>query len=148
MDNKYSYFNAGNKAYMIILAFTIVVLFAYGHFLEGILALGIYAFLVVYNIKRSKVKKDEWKRFIENFSSQLDIATSSTLIKLPFPLVIVSDKANIVWYNQNASSMLEGEDILGKDIGEVVKEFNIRQVLNEKRSEFKHIKLKDSDFDL
>jgi cyclic-di-AMP phosphodiesterase len=148
MDNKYNYFNAGNRAYMIILAFTIVVIFSYGHIFEGIAALVIYAVLLVYNFKNSKVKKDEWKKFIEDFSSQLDIATRSTLIKLPFPLMIVSDKANIVWYNQNASSMLEGEDILGRDIGEVVKEFNIRQVLNEKRNEFKHVSLKNNYYDI
>jgi c-di-AMP phosphodiesterase-like protein len=148
MDNKYNYFNAGNKAYMIVIAFSIVILFAYGHLVEGFACLIIYAVLVVYNIKRSKVKKDEWKKFIENFSSQLDVATRSTLIKLPFPLIIVSDKGSIAWYNQNASTMFEGEDILGKNITEVVKEFNIKQVLNEKKSEFKHITLKDKHYDI
>jgi c-di-AMP phosphodiesterase-like protein len=139
MDNKYNYFNAGNRAYMIILAFTIVVLFVYGHLFEGAAALFVYAILVVYNIRRSKVKKDEWKKFVEDFSSQLDIATRSTLIKLPFPLMIVGDKGNIVWYNQNTSTMLEGKDLIGTNINEVVKEFNIKQVLNEKKSEFRQI---------
>jgi cyclic-di-AMP phosphodiesterase len=148
MDNKYNYFNAGNKAYMIILAFTIVVIFMYEHFVEGAAALVIYAFLVVYNIRRSKVKKDEWKKFIEDFSSQLDIATKSTLIKLPFPLMIASDNGEVVWYNQNASAMFEGEDILGRNIGDVVKEFNIKQVLNEKRSEFRSINLNNNYYDI
>jgi c-di-AMP phosphodiesterase-like protein len=148
MDNKYNYFNAGNKAYMIIAAIFIIVMLAYGHLLEGALALVIYAVLLVYNMKRTKVKKDEWKKYIEDFSSQLDIATRSTLIKLPFPLIIVSDKGNIVWYNQNTSSMLEGEDLLGRSIGEVIKEFNIKQVINEKRNEFKHINLKEKYYDI
>lgn len=148
MDNKYNYFNAGNKAYMIIAAIFIIVMVAYGHLLEGALALVIYAVLLVYNMKRTKVKKDEWKKYIEDFSSQLDIATRSTLIKLPFPLIIVSDKGNIVWYNQNTSSMLEGEDLLGRSIGEVIKDFNIKQVINEKRNEFRHINLKEKYYDI
>lgn len=148
MDNKYNYFNAGNRAYMIILAFAIMILFVYGHFLEGIAALIIYGGLVIYNIKRSKVKKDEWKKFIEDFTSKLDIATSSTLIKLPFPLIIVGENGDVAWYNQNATSMLDGEDVLGKNIGTIIKEFNIRQVLNEKRTEFRHINLKDKYYDI
>jgi c-di-AMP phosphodiesterase-like protein len=148
MDNKYNYFNANNKVYMIIIAISIVIMFIYGHFIEGFAALIVYAYLLIYNINSTKVKKDEWKKFIEDFSSQLDIATRSTIIKLPFPLMIVGEKGNIVWYNQNAASMIEGADILGKSIMEVIKDFNIKHVLNEKRTDFKNIKLKDKYYDI
>ena len=86
MDNKYNYFNVNNKIYMVTMALLICIIFYYGHFEVGILTLGLYAILVVYNIYNSKIKKSEWKKFIENFSSKLDIATTSTLVKLPFPL--------------------------------------------------------------
>lgn len=148
MDNKFNYFNASNKLYMIIIAVSIIVMFAYGHFIAGTAALVVYAVLLIYNIYHSRKRKDEWKRFVEDFSSQLDVATRSTLVKLPFPFIMVSDKGSIVWYNQNASSIMEGQDIFGKNITEVVKDFNIKYVLKEKRSNFKNIKLKNRYYDI
>ncbi|MBL4937479.1 DHH family phosphoesterase [Clostridium sp. YIM B02515] len=148
MDNKFNYFNASNKLYMIIIAVSIIVMFAYGHFIAGTAALVVYAVLLIYNMYHSRKRKDEWKRFVEDFSSQLDVATRSTLVKLPFPFIMVSDKGSIVWYNQNASSIMEGQDIFGKNITEVVKDFNIKYVLNEKRSNFKNIKLKNRYYDI
>jgi c-di-AMP phosphodiesterase-like protein len=133
---------------MIIIALSIVVMFVYGHFAAGFSALAVYGFLTIYNIQRSKVKKDEWKKFIEEFSSNLDIATRGTLLKLPFPLIIVGEKGRVMWYNQNASTMLEEEDILGKDIGEVVKDFNKKKVLSEKVNQFNRVNIKSKYYDI
>jgi c-di-AMP phosphodiesterase-like protein len=143
MDNKYNYFNTNNKIYLVIIAFAILVLFAYGHLFAGIFALVIYGFLIMFNIRHSRLRKDEWKKFIEDFSSQLDFASKSTLLKLPFPLMIIADKGNIVWYNQNAATMMEGENLLGRNIGEVIRNINIKQVLNEKKTYFENINLKN-----
>lgn len=148
MDNKYKYFSTSNSLYMIIIALSIVVMFIYGHFIIGTIALAVYAALLIYNINHSRVKKDEWKKFIEDFSSQLDIATRSTLIKLPFPLIIVGENGNIVWYNQNASAMLEGENVLSTNITNLISDFNIKQVLNEKKSQFKNVSLKNKYYDI
>ncbi|ERI92120.1 DHHA1 domain protein [Clostridiales bacterium oral taxon 876 str. F0540] len=148
MDNKFNYFNASNKIYMIVIAVSIIIMFVYGHFLAGITALVVYAVLLIYNLYHSKKSKDEWKKFVEDFSSQLDIATRSTLVKLPFPLIMVNDKGNIVWYNQNMSSIIEGQDVFGRNIVEVVKDFNIKLVLKEKKSDFKNIKLNNKFYDI
>src|SRR5665647_3360053 len=134
MDNKYNYFNVNNKIYMVTMALLIYVIFYYGHLQEGIVALGLYALLVVYNIYNSKIKKNEWKKFIENFSSKLDIATTSTLVKLPFPLIIIGYLGNILWYNQSVTTMLEGEDLLNKNIRDIIKELNLKQVLEGKKN--------------
>lgn len=147
MDNKFNYFNPSNKVYMVILGVLIAIMFGYGHLFAGSMALVIYAFLVIYNFRRSKVKKDEWKKFVEDFSTQLDVATRSTLIKLPFPLMIIGDKGKVVWYNQNTSTMMEGEDILGRNIIEIVRDFNIKQVLSGKKSQFKNISIKNRYYD-
>lgn len=148
MDNKYNNFNANNRIYMIVIAISIVIMFAYRHFIIGTAALAVYGGLLIYNIKKTKVKKGEWEKFIEDFSSQLDTATRSTLIKLPFPLIMAGQDEKIVWYNQNASSMLEGETMLGRNIKDLVDDFNIKQVLNGKKSEFRHITLKNRYYDI
>ena len=105
-------------------------------------------YLVVYNIYNSKVKKSEWKKFIENFSSKLDIATTSTLVKLPFPLIIIGYMGNILWYNQNVTTMLEGEDLLSKNISDIIKELNLKQILEGKENVFQNIKIKDKYYEI
>jgi c-di-AMP phosphodiesterase-like protein len=148
MDNKYNYFGVNNKIYMVTMALFICIIFYYRHFEVGFLTLGLYAILVVYNIYSSKVKKDEWKKFIENFSSKLDIATTSTLVKLPFPLIIIGYTGNILWYNQSVTSMLEGEDLLNKNIRDIIKELNLKQILEGKKNIFPNIKIKENYYEI
>ena len=148
MDNKYDYFSPSNKLYMVIIAMLITVIFFCEQFLIGSIAIVVYGILVIYNVKKSKMKKDEWIKFIENFSSKLDIATRNTLVKLPFPLIMVGNNGKVLWYNQNASLMLEGEEILGQSINNIVKEFNIKLILDEKKSFFKQVKIKNKYYDL
>ncbi len=148
MDKKYNYFITSNKVYMVIIAILISVLIIYGHFYIGIISISLYGALVVYNIKNTKVKKGEWKKFIENFSSKLDNATRNTLIKLPFPLIIIGRKGEILWYNQNFSYIFKGEDILGKNIGNVIREFNLKQTLEGKKNVLRNAKLKEKYYDI
>ncbi|OAA83080.1 DHH family phosphoesterase [Clostridium ljungdahlii] len=148
MDNKYNYFIKGNKVYMVIIALLILILMAYGHRIVGIIAICLYAFLVIYNVKNTEYKKSKWKKFIEDFSSQLDIATRNTLVKLPFPLVIIKITGDVLWYNQNFSSILEGKDILGQNIKNVVRDFNVKQVANGRETIFRYIKIKDKYYDI
>jgi c-di-AMP phosphodiesterase-like protein len=148
MDNKYNNFSVNNKIYMVTMALLICIIFYYGHNQAGIITLGVYGILVVYNIYNSKVKKSEWKKFIENFSSKLDIATTSTLVKLPFPLIIIGFTGNILWYNQSVITMLEGEDLLNKNIKDIIKELNLKQLLEGKKNIIPNIKIKDNYYEI
>lgn len=148
MDNKYNSFTSSNKPYMIIIALSIFVMFFYGHYIIGGIALAVYGALLVYNIEKTKVKKDEWKKFIEGFSSQLDLASRNTLIKLPFPLIMIEESGEIVWYNQDISNMLEGEDILSKNITDIIKEVNTRQILSGKKTSFTAVGVKNKYYDV
>ncbi|MBC2582210.1 DHH family phosphoesterase [Clostridium sp. DJ247] len=148
MENKYNYFITSSKMYMIIIAVLIVFLILYGHIYIGGISISLYGLLVVYNIKNTKVKKNEWKKFIEDFSSNLDNATRNTLVKLPFPLVMVGKEGEVFWYNQKFSMILQGEDILGNSINSILTELNIKQVLEGKKNLFKNTMLKDRYYDI
>jgi len=148
MDNKYNYFITSSKMYMIIIAVLILILIIYGHTLIGIISVSLYGLLVVYNIRNTKYRKTEWKKFIEDFSSKLDNATRTTLVKLPFPMIIVGADGDILWYNQNFLTTLKGEDILGKNIRGMIKEFNLRQVLDGKENVFRYAKLRGRYYDI
>lgn len=142
-NNRYNYFSPSNRVYMIIIALLTALLFYYGHNFEGIVVLILFAVLVVYNIKSFEVKKDEWKKFIEDFSMKLDTATRNTLINLPFPLIITGSQGNIVWYNQNMTSVLKQEEILGKAISTIIKGLDISNIQDSKEKHFEYIKIKE-----
>ena len=148
MDNKYDYFDPSNKVYMIVIAIMICVIFVFGNIFVGFASLTVYGVLVIYNIKKSKIKKDEWKKFVENFSSNLDVASRNTIVKLPFPLIIIGDQGNIRWYNQNASQVIGGEDILGANINTVVKDFNTRHILDQRRNSYQYVNIKEKYYNL
>ena len=148
MDKKFNYFKPSNKVYMVIIAVFIAVIFLNRIFWVGLIALIVYAVLIVYNIKNVKVKKDEWKNFIEDFSSKLDAATKSTLVKLPFPLIIVGKDGKILWYNQSFSVVMGTRDTLGIAANEIFKEFNAKKVLEGKEVIYKHIPLNERNYDI
>ena len=147
-EENYSYFTNNNKIYMVVIALFILLLLWLEHYEIALISLVFYLILVVYNVKNSKVKNYEWKKFIENISSKMDIATTSTLSNLPFPLIMVSGKGNILWYNQNISVKLDGRQIIGENIKEIVKEFNIKQILEGKRSAYTEVNIGENYYDI
>lgn len=148
MENKYKFLTPNNKLYMLIIAVLIVVLLYHRDYIVGGIAFLIYIFLIAYNIKHVKVRKDEWVKFIENFSGKLDVATKNTLVKLPFPLLMVGFKGNILWYNQKFSSANLGAEILGKNIKDIIPNINLSKVLAGTISEFKAFKINDDYYDI
>ena len=148
MENKFNYFTTSNFIYLLLILIMTLLMFFYGHYIVGIIALTIFIVLIVYNIINSQIKKNEWRRFIEDFSLKLDKATRNTLVKLPFPLIIISDNGNILWYNQTISTIIEDKDIIGKSIKELIKNININDLVEGKKNQYKYAKIKDKFYDL
>lgn len=146
MENDDNYFIKNNKIYMIIIAVFIIIIIIYKHIFLGIISTVFYIFLFIYNIKNIKQKKDRWKRFIENFSSKMDIATRSTFVKLPFPLVIVKINGEVIWYNKKFLKELYEEDILGTNISDFIKDFNIQKVKD--TDVFKNVKINNKYYNI
>ncbi|MFU0824520.1 DHH family phosphoesterase [Clostridium sp.] len=138
-----NFFLEHNKLSVYAIALLICVFFILGHFIVGGIFLLLYIIFVVYNIKESKTKKDEWKRLLEEFSSKLDISSRNVLVNSPFALIIVENKGNILWYNQFFLDILEKEDFLGKKVQEIIKEINMDEIINEKKRFFEHVNIKN-----
>jgi c-di-AMP phosphodiesterase-like protein len=133
---------------MTIIGILIAIMLFYGHLVIGGIFLLFFLVLIVYNIKNNKIRKNEWKKFIEDFSSKLDSATRNTLVKLPFPLIIISDKGNILWYNQNLTFISDDTDILGKNINEVINKINANDIMEGEKDNYRYIKIKDKYYDI
>jgi len=148
MDNRYKYFMTGNKIYIIIIALLIAIIMLNGNLWIGFSLILMYGILVFYTAKNTKHKKNEWTKFIEDFSLKLDNATRNTLVKLPFPLTIVGTSGNILWYNQNFSNILDEMDILGVNINSLSKEINLKKAITGHQNIFKDIELNKRYYDI
>ncbi|MGL4731338.1 MAG: DHH family phosphoesterase [Clostridium sp.] len=146
--DKYNYFIGNDRLYMVIIGLLILTIFFLKHYFLGIALLIIYAALTIYNIRIIKKSNTEWSKFIDNVSSKMDIATSNTLSNFPFPFIMVGVKGNILWYNQNLASKLGDTKILGENIREIIREFNIKQVLDGKKDIYHSVKLNESYYDI
>jgi c-di-AMP phosphodiesterase-like protein len=139
MNNKF--FVPNSKSYIVILALLISAFFILGHYYIGSLFLVLYVFFVFYNMKLSKTKRSEWNKFVEDFSSKMNISTRTVLVNSPFPLVIINAEGNILWYNQNFVDELEDKDILGKNIEQIVEEISVDKIINKDKKVFKELKI-------
>lgn len=148
MDNKYNKFISTNKVYMVILGVLVIILFTLRHWFVGSIFLIVYFMLIIYNMQSSKAKQHEWKKFIEDFSDNLDKATKSTLVNFPFPLIILGNNGNIRWYNHKINKITNNQNILGKNIEELIDEISIDEIKSGKKNNFKKAKIGSRYFEI
>ncbi len=145
---KNNFFMPNIKVYILILTVSISTFFILAHYYIGSLFLVFYVFFISYNIKISKTKKSEWKKFLEDFSSKMDVSMRTVLVNSPFPLVIVSMEGNILWYNQNFVDELEYKDILGKSVEQITNEISIDKIVNRQKRVFKQLKIGEKYYNI
>lgn len=145
---KNNFFMPNIKVYILILTVSISTFFILGHYYIGSLFLVFYVFFISYNIKISKTKTSEWKKFLEDFSSKMDVSMRTVLVNSPFPLVIVSMEGNILWYNQNFVDELEYKDILGKSVEQITNEISIDKIVNRHKRVFKQLKIGEKYYNI
>jgi c-di-AMP phosphodiesterase-like protein len=148
MDNRFKYFITSNKMYMLIIALLIILIFVNGDLWLGLALSAMYGLLIYYGARNKDFKKDEWKKFIEDFSLKLDGATRNTLANLPFPLAMVDFGGSILWYNRNLSDMLDEKDILGTNINSISKSINLKHAVSGKKSVFRDIVINARFYDV
>ncbi len=140
-DNRYDNFITNNKVYMFIIAILIIIIFSYKHSQVGVVLTLIY-FSCYFIILRIQELRKRAKKFIEDFSIKMDSAFKSSLMNLPFPMMVLSNKGEVLWYNQNFSLLLKEDGILGENINHILKNFNFKYALEGKRNSFKILILK------
>lgn len=148
MDNRYKNFITENKVYLTIIGLLILIIMLNGNLWMGFSLVGMFALLIFYTVKNSKHKKNQWTKFIEDFSVKLDTATRNTLVDMPFPLAIVGINGNILWYNQNLSNVLNEMELLDLNISTLSKDIDLKQAINGVKNIFKDIKIDSRYYDI
>ncbi len=136
-----------SKIVITILVILLLVFFIKDMLIVSNILLLIYAAALLYIIFDNS-KKDNFSNKIENIIHKVDTAKSTAFSKVHFPTMFLLENGEVIWYNESLALRLENNDIVGKNIKEIIKEFNIKLALEGKRSEYKNVVFKDRIYDI
>lgn len=105
-----------------------------------------FIYIVFHNWRISNFRKKEWNKYIENLSLDIDETTKKAIMNLPIPLCILEFDGNISWYNNKFYDMTESPDLLGENIDNIIKNLNLRKVLNENKEMYTDVTYKDREY--
>ncbi|SHH31025.1 DHH family phosphoesterase [Tepidibacter thalassicus] len=118
--------------YFIIIFILSLTVFFYNFYL-GIAFFIVFLYLVYHNLKIRYIRRDEWTKYIENLSIDIDDTTKKAILNLPIPLCVLEFDGRINWYNNKFSNMINERNILGKGIQDFIPNLSLRKVLNESK---------------
>lgn len=133
------------RIYLIIISIFILLVSYYNKIIGG-LGILVLAYLIYYNLKTSSIKREEWTKYIEGLSSDIDSATKYAVLNLPIPLTIVEFDGTITWYNPKFLEVTDSKDLLEKDIQDVVPGFYLKNLLQSENELPTIINIKDKYF--
>ncbi|WP_346890694.1 DHH family phosphoesterase [Clostridium sp. UBA3887] len=136
-----------SKIVITILVILLVVFFIKDMLIISNILLLIYAAALLYIIFDNS-KKDNFSNKIENIIHKVDTVKSTAFSKVHFPTMFLLENGEVIWYNESLALRLENNDIVGKNIKEIIKDFNIKLALEGKRSEYKNVVFKDRIYDI
>ena len=133
------------NAYILIIGIMSILLLAYNLYLGGLFFFG-FIYIVFHNWRIANFRKKEWNRYIENLSLDIDETTKKAIMNLPIPLCIIEFDGNISWYNKKFYDMTQSPDLLGENIDNIIKNINLRKVLNENKEMYTDVTYKDRNY--
>ena len=147
MNNKrfFKILNPDTNIYLWIIVVLVVIILNYNRY-AGAVGVALLVYLIYYSLKSNYKRREKWKKYIENLSSEIDSAATYSLLNLPIPLTIIEFDGNILWYNSKFIDMIDEKDILDKNIENIIPTIEINKLLEEGNEEVRSIKIKDRVF--
>lgn len=146
MDNKFKNFIPNVRIYLLIIAILLGILAFYNVYVFFV-GFFVYLVLLYYNFKSSEVKKNQFFKFIEDISNNIDSAGRNTLSKIPIPLTIADDEGKIIWAN---SPFLDGvvKNPYGKNIKTIIPDVDIFKIIDKNINEINKVKIGEEYYDV
>ena len=131
--------------YILIIGITSLILIFYNLYIGCLFFFG-FIYIVFHNWRIANFRKKEWNKYIENLSLDIDETTKKAIMNLPIPLCILEFDGNISWYNKKFYDITQSPDLLGENIDNIVKNLNLRKVLNENKEMYTEVSYKDREY--
>jgi c-di-AMP phosphodiesterase-like protein len=119
------------KIYLAIILFFAIILLQFDYWIGG-MAFVVFLILLFYNYKMSDQRKEEWTRYLESLSEDIDWATKNAVLSIPMPLVVIDPEGTITWYNPQFGRLFDGENLLDRSIKKFVPDFPLSRLDKDK----------------
>ena len=131
--------------YILIIGITSLILLFYNLYIGCLFFFG-FIYIVFHNWRIANFRKKEWNKYIENLSLYIYLFINNSIMNLPIPLCILEFDGNISWYNKKFYDMTQSPDLLGENIDNIIKNLNLRKVLNENKEMYTDVTYKDRQY--
>lgn len=119
------------------IAFTIVVQLIFAgilfmqHIILGICAIIATLIILYLNWLSEHRRRSSLMEVVEQIASDTDEASRHAILNLPIPMVITDTTGEIIWYNGLMSRVIEGKELFGHKLDNLVAGFNFEKRLHE-----------------
>lgn len=126
-------------SFVIILLLSLFLIFK--NKILGIIGISIFFLLVVYDYKMKKVEEERLNERIKDIGFDLDRILKKNMISNPIPICTIELDGSIFWTNKKFEDMInnsldedeKGNNLIGRNIGDILEGFSIRKVLDENK---------------
>lgn len=146
-SSKFNYLKPINGLNILIITL-ILSMFFLGHSKAGFIFLAVFIAIVIYNNRDIEIKKLELKKFVEDYSGNIEVDSKNILLKAPLPMVIINDKGKILWNNQNTSGVFGETELLAKNISVVIKDVDLKKIVGSKKICYRNTFINEKYFDM
>lgn len=108
----------------IVMCLFCVSLAFYNPMLAGVqFLLSLILFVVFLMSGNSSARK--FREYIEGLSFDVESASHNSVLKSPFPMAILRENGEIMWYNDSLQELLTDKDCIGKSFSQIFPEFDL-----------------------
>lgn len=133
--------------YIIIIGILSAVMLLYNFYI-GIAFLTVFIYLSYHNWKIADTRRDQWTKYVEDLSADIDDATKKAILNLPIPLCILEFDGSINWYNSKFLNIVREKNMLEKNIEELIPNLNLRKALNENKELYTEVDIGDKKYNV
>lgn len=148
MESKFKFLKKANHIYLIIILILSFNLFMKGSHVIAILSVIVLGITNVISSIFIKKRETQINEVIEDFNMNLDTVYKNTLLNMPLPMMIVSNKGTILWANSSCSIINENKKILSRNINTVFNDINTTKLLKSDKDYYKDVEINNSFYDL
>ncbi len=123
---------ASNSIVFTVVALLIIAAIAFVENIYFSVALVVLAIIAGYlNIKKNIKRRRELTSYVEQLSSAIDQSAQRAILNLPTALLIVDQSGKILWYNQAMSDMLDGVQLIDKNISGIITGLSVEKLIEQ-----------------
>ncbi len=133
------------NAYIVVIGILSLIIMYFNIYI-GTIVFILFIYIVFHNWRIRDIRRQEWNKYIQDLAVDIDEVTKKAILNMPMPLCILEFDGSITWYNTRFYEMTEKEDTLGMNIENLVKNIDLRKVLNENKELYTDITYKDRKY--